>query len=63
MSRRSSRSPRPGTNRVFAGKIDKKNLSFPERAMLVVFRGLERDFRDWAEIKEWASGIADALGS
>jgi menaquinone-dependent protoporphyrinogen oxidase len=50
-------------HRVFAGKIDKKNLSFPERAMLMAFRGLEGDFRDWAEIKEWASGIADALGS
>jgi menaquinone-dependent protoporphyrinogen oxidase len=50
-------------HRVFAGKIDRKNLSFPERAMLMAFRGLEGDFRDWAEVKEWASGIADALGS
>lgn len=50
-------------HRVFAGKIDKKNLSFPERAMLMAFRGLEGDFRDWAEIKEWASGIAGALRS
>ncbi len=49
-------------HRVFAGKIDRKNLSFPERAMLMAFRGLEGDFRNWAEIKEWASGIADALG-
>jgi menaquinone-dependent protoporphyrinogen oxidase len=49
-------------HRVFAGKIDRKNLSFPERAMLMAFRGLEGDFRDWAEIREWASGIADALG-
>jgi menaquinone-dependent protoporphyrinogen oxidase len=50
-------------HRVFAGKIDRKNLSFPERAMLMALRGLEGDFRDWAEIKAWALRIADALGS
>jgi menaquinone-dependent protoporphyrinogen oxidase len=50
-------------HRVFAGKIDRKNLSFPERAMLMAFRGLEGDIRDWDEIKGWASGIADALGT
>ncbi len=52
---------KPRDHRVFAGKIDRKNLSFPERALLMAFRGLEGDFRDWAEIKAWASGIADAL--
>jgi menaquinone-dependent protoporphyrinogen oxidase len=50
-------------HQVFAGKIDRKNLSFPERAMLMAVRGLEGDFRDWAEIQGWASGIADALAS
>ena len=50
-------------HRVFAGKIDRKNLSFPERAMLVAFRGLEGDFRDWDEIRLWASEIADTLES
>ena len=50
-------------HRVFAGKIDRKNLSFPERAMLMAFRGLEGDFRNWDEIRGWASGIADALKS
>lgn len=50
-------------HRVFAGKIDRKNLSFPERAMLMAFRGFEGDFRNWDEIREWASGIADALKS
>jgi menaquinone-dependent protoporphyrinogen oxidase len=48
-------------HRVFAGKLEKKNLSFPERAILIAFRGMEGDFRDWTEIKAWASGIADAL--
>jgi menaquinone-dependent protoporphyrinogen oxidase len=50
-------------HRVFAGKIGKKNLSFSERAMLMAFRGFERDFRDWTEIKKWAWEIADALAS
>ena len=48
-------------HRVFAGKLEKKNLSFPERAILIAFRGMEGDFRDWTEIKSWASKIADAL--
>ena len=50
-------------HRVFAGKIDRNNLSFPERALLMAFRGLEGDFRDWDEIKAWAGEIADALGA
>jgi menaquinone-dependent protoporphyrinogen oxidase len=49
-------------HRVFAGKLEKKkNLSFPERAILIAFRGMEGDFRDWTEIKAWASRTADAL--
>jgi hypothetical protein len=43
--------------------MDRKNLSFPERAMLLAFRGLEGDLRDWAEIKGSASTIADAFSS
>ena len=48
-------------HRVFAGKIDGKNLTFPRRAMLLVFRGIEGDFRDWTAVKAWAGEIADAL--
>ena len=50
-------------HRVFAGKLVRKQLSFGEKAMVVAFRAPEGDFRDWAEIKGWASGIADALGT
>jgi len=46
---------------MFAGKLEKKHLSFPQKAALTVFRGLEGDFRDWAEIEQWASRIADSL--
>jgi menaquinone-dependent protoporphyrinogen oxidase len=46
---------------VFAGKLVKKQLSFPERAMALVLRAQDGDFRDWDEIKAWATVIADAL--
>jgi len=48
-------------HRMFAGKLDRKVLSGPQRASLLVFRGLEGDFRDWAEIRRWADGIARQL--
>ena len=48
-------------HRRFAGKLDPKRLSFPQRASLLVFRGLEGDFRDWADIRQWAEGIARQL--
>jgi menaquinone-dependent protoporphyrinogen oxidase len=50
-------------HRVFAGKLVRKQLSFGEKAMVVAFRAPEGDFRDWAEIDRWASGIADAVGA
>jgi hypothetical protein len=28
---------------------------------LLVFRGLNGDFRDWADIRQWAEGIARQL--
>ncbi|HYB85445.1 MAG TPA: flavodoxin domain-containing protein [Streptosporangiaceae bacterium] len=48
-------------HRMFAGKLDRKVLTRPQRAALLVFRGLEGDFRDWAEIREWAGSIARQL--
>jgi menaquinone-dependent protoporphyrinogen oxidase len=48
-------------HRMFAGKLDRKHLSVPQRAALVVFRGLEGDFRDWAQIRQWADSIAEEL--
>lgn len=46
---------------VFAGKLLRKQLSFGEKAMVVAFRAKDGDFRDWDEIRSWASSIADAL--
>jgi menaquinone-dependent protoporphyrinogen oxidase len=50
-------------HRVFVGKIEKKHLSFGDKAIAVAFRVQDGDFRDWDEISAWAGGIADALTS
>jgi menaquinone-dependent protoporphyrinogen oxidase len=46
---------------MFAGKLDPKTLSRPQHAALLIFRGLNGDFRDWSAIREWARGIAQEL--
>ena len=46
---------------IFTGKLIRKHLSFPGRAMASAIRAQEGDFRNWAEIREWAAGIADTL--
>jgi len=46
---------------VFAAKLDKSKLSFPERALVFAFRAADGDFRDWDAIAAWAGEIADAL--
>jgi menaquinone-dependent protoporphyrinogen oxidase len=48
---------------VFVGKIEKKQLSFGDKAIAVAFRVADGDFRDWADIRAWAAGIADALAA
>jgi menaquinone-dependent protoporphyrinogen oxidase len=48
-------------HRVFAGKLVKHQLGFAERAIALAFRAPDGDFRDCAEIKGWATEIADAL--
>jgi menaquinone-dependent protoporphyrinogen oxidase len=47
-------------HRVFAGKLVKKQLRFPDRAIAAALRVPEGDFRDWEEVKAWAVEIADA---
>jgi menaquinone-dependent protoporphyrinogen oxidase len=48
-------------HRVFAGKLDKKNLNFGEKAIVMALRAPEGDFRNWDDIQVWASAIADQL--
>jgi menaquinone-dependent protoporphyrinogen oxidase len=48
-------------HQMFAGKLDRTVLSRPQRAALLVFRGLDGDFRDWPGIRQWADGISRQL--
>lgn len=45
-------------HRVFAGKLDRDKVGLAERAIVNVVRAPYGDFRDWAEIREWAREIA-----
>jgi menaquinone-dependent protoporphyrinogen oxidase len=48
-------------HQIFTGKLVKKQLSFPDRAMVSAIRAQEGDFRNWAEIRAWAISIAETL--
>ena len=48
-------------HQIFTGKLARKHLSFPDRAMASAIRAAEGDFRNWAQIKAWAAGVADTL--
>lgn len=49
-------------HRVFAGKVDTAALGLGERVILKAVRAPEGDFRPWDDVREWARGIAAALG-
>lgn len=51
----------PRDHRIFAGRLDPQLLSWPQRASLLVFRGMRGDYRDWAEVRQWADEIATDL--
>ncbi len=48
---------------IFAGKVDKSELGFAERAVLAAVRAEEGDFRDWDDVRKWASEIACDLSA
>ena len=48
-------------HRILAGKLAGKSLPRPQRLSLLVFRGIEGDWRDWSAIECWAGEIADSL--
>jgi menaquinone-dependent protoporphyrinogen oxidase len=47
-------------HRMFAGKLDKKDVGPVQRIGLRLF-GMQGDFRDWDAVRTWSVGIADAL--
>ncbi len=48
-------------HRVFPGKVDKAGLGLGEKVILKAERAPEGDFRSWADVREWAAGIAAVL--
>jgi len=48
-------------HRVFNGKLDRQQLGFGERAIVLAVHAAEGDFRSWEAVSEWASGIAATL--
>jgi menaquinone-dependent protoporphyrinogen oxidase len=48
-------------HRVFAGRLDRKLLSFGEKAVVLAVRAPEGDFRDWDAIDGFAADIAAHL--
>ncbi|HVC88121.1 MAG TPA: flavodoxin domain-containing protein [Gaiellaceae bacterium] len=48
-------------HRLLAGKLAGRGLPRPQRAALLVFRGIEGDWRDWAAVEHWAGEIAAGL--
>lgn len=50
-------------HRTFAGKLDRSQLSLPEKAIVTALRAPAGDFRDWDEIRAWSSEIAAGVRS
>ena len=48
-------------HRILAGKLTGDGLRRTQRLSLLIFRGIEGDWRDWPEIGHWADQIADEL--
>jgi menaquinone-dependent protoporphyrinogen oxidase len=48
-------------HRLFAGRLDRQELRWVERATTRVVHAPEGDFRDHDEIRRWASGVASTL--
>jgi menaquinone-dependent protoporphyrinogen oxidase len=48
---------------VFSGVLDRQRLGFGERAVVLALHAAEGDFRDWAQIDEWARKIGVELSN
>jgi menaquinone-dependent protoporphyrinogen oxidase len=48
-------------HRVFPGKLDRQELGFGERAIVLAVHAAEGDFRPWGAVTTWAEGIARTL--
>ena len=50
-------------HQMFAGKLDRHDLSLGERLVVNVVHAPDGDFRDWNAIRTWADEIGAALKS
>jgi menaquinone-dependent protoporphyrinogen oxidase len=48
-------------HRVFAGKLDRRQLGFAERTIISIVHASEGDFRPWQAVTDWATGIAETM--
>lgn len=48
-------------HRVFSGRLDRSVLRFSDKAIAAALRAPEGDFRDWDDVRAWATDIAAAL--
>lgn len=51
----------PRGHRVFGGALDRNNLGLHERALVKMVGASYGDFRDWADVRAWATSIATSL--
>lgn len=50
-------------HRVFAGKLERAQLSRPERVIMKILKAPEGDYRDWDAIDAWAHVIVRELAT
>ncbi len=50
-------------HRIFAGCLNRKKLTIPEKLLATVFRVPDGDYRDWTAIQSWAHTIADTVSA
>ena len=48
-------------HRLFAGRLERRDLGLAEKAIMAVTRTPDGDFRSWSQIEAWAMQIARAL--
>jgi menaquinone-dependent protoporphyrinogen oxidase len=48
-------------HRTFPGRLDKAGLALAERAVVALVQAEQGDFRVWADVEDWAAGIAHEL--
>lgn len=51
----------PVNSAIFAGRLDRDDLGFAEKAIVAVVHAPDGDFREWSSVSEWASKIARTI--